>query len=247
MAIAAVVGTSLLANDRRNIRQLARFLGIELPAPSPPVKIGIVSKETTLRRSMWPWISYRHTPSRLSSVIPATQMCDSLAKDGQEEPRFMSSEQGGWDCSMLLQGLDQRQRTSLFLQARGRTFAAASEVRVKFSLNGVDMDDNLIKAAFHFIHVATGDRDAPPSTGRMQQKLTHLEDFYRLEGNYVFTFRREIQDTDRYNLIALERRVDLDVEQLRFPTTRPHTTGARKGDRLSTFLSQRRKESVGNR
>jgi hypothetical protein len=209
LAIGAVAATVLLANDRKNLVKLAEFLGMPPSSAStgaiPVVKpVPVVSQATSPNASpQWPWLHTADT-GRLQPAPSSSDMCKAQAERGQEKPAYAASPERGWECSMLRDGLGDTEAASLFLQGRGNEKMPADAIRIKFNLAGGPLANDLADQALAFLHASTALEPNSDLDEALRTKLTEQTDFYFIAGYQALTFRREMGDHTRYNLIGLD-------------------------------------------
>lgn len=178
----------------------------------------------------WPW---QHLPTSLDRPIPVQlpdALCLSLDTGSEAPPTFSRSAAMDWECSALLPGSGDSDRSSLFLQVRGAADYRFNVIRVKFNLADGAMTTRLARNALGFVNAAMA---LPPSDDldeELVRKLINRENFYFHAGYYALTFRREINDTDRYNLIGFNRRSAGTMPISDWPRIR------RNGDRRVTLV-----------
>jgi hypothetical protein len=208
LVLLLVLGVVLSANGGRNLIALLKALDIAVPqivtamAPSPAaidVRVPAIAG--------WPWLTGipRHPELRLSVPGPET-MCEALASGGLEAPSFTRFGKDGWECSMLVENPDNPAASSLFLQVRGDADGDFTIIRVKFNLADGRLTEDLSQGALRFLRAAMA---LPPSAeldDALGQKMGGQSDFYFIAGYHALTFRREIDDPNRYNLIGLNRK-----------------------------------------
>jgi len=132
-------------------------------------------------------------------------MCSSQAAGAQEIPAFAESEQRGWECSMLRDGLGPSGAASLFLQARGAMHEHADNIRVKFNLADDKLDGDLAAQALAFLRLAASMPRDPVLSERLAKMLASHADFYFIAGYQSLTFQQEIGNRGSYNLIGTDR------------------------------------------
>lgn len=106
---------------------------------------------------------------------------------------------------MLRDALGANRSASLFLQARGPMHAAADNIRVKFNLAGGKLDGDLAAQALAFVRLAASLPRDPALSDILTKMLTTQADFYFFAGYHGLTFRQEIGNPGRYNLIGIDR------------------------------------------
>ncbi|MBB6161936.1 hypothetical protein HNQ72_001754 [Rhizobium wenxiniae] len=206
--ITAVAATVLFANDQRNLKTFSLFLGIRLPVPATSVATVPTSSDTAKISkpiSRWPWPGFTTTPGLIEANPTPADMCSRQAAGAQEIPAFAESEQRGWECSMLRDGLGANRSASLFLQARGSMHEPADNIRVKFNLASGKLDGELATQALAFFRLATAMPRDPALSEVLAKMLTTQTDFYFYAGYQGLTFRQELGDPGRYNLIGTDR------------------------------------------
>lgn len=205
----AVAATVLLANERRNLRTLMRFLGVAIPAPAaitPPAAARDEEKPRLPEAVIgWPWRGLATTPGVIEPDSTPADMCSGQAAGTQEIPAFAESEQRGWECSMLRDQIGTNRSASLFLQARGALHEPAGNIRVKFNLADGKLDGDLAAQALAFLRLAASMPRDPALYDILAKMLTTQTDFYFFAGYQGLTFRQEIGDPSRYNLIGTDR------------------------------------------
>lgn len=206
--IAGVASTVLLANGQRNLKTFAQFLGMPLPKPaaSPPSapKISEAPRAPT-PNPRWPWPGFATVPGLIEPTPTPADMCSAQAAGAHEIPAFAESEQRGWECSMLLDSLGASRSASLFLLARGAMHAPADNIRVKFNLADGKLDGDLAAQALAFFRLAASMPRDPSLTDRLTKMLNSQGDFYFFAGYQSLTFRQEVGNPGRYNLIGIDR------------------------------------------
>lgn len=209
LVLLLVFAVVLSANGGRNLTILLKTLDLPLPqfiasvTPAPPV-IDIAPVAT----GRWPWLKgISHHPAPPISMLAPEDMCRSLAVEGQEAPSFVKSGADGWECSMLFATSSDPAGDSLFLQARGGEDGQFTIARVKFNLAGGRLPDDLSRRSLAFLRAAM---KLPPSENLDEDfsaKLASQADFYFIAGYHALTFRREVDNPGRYNLIGFNRRI----------------------------------------
>lgn len=208
LAIGAVAGTTLFANDRRNLRKFAEFLGVPLASMSismkPPLEIPPASPPKPSPEPLhWPWIKITAAGDR-EPAPSSSDMCKAQGMEDQEKPAYGASPERGWECSMLRTGLGETHSASLFLQARGPEHTPADSIRVKFNLAGSVLGSDLADQALAFIRSSMALPADADLDNAMRTRLTGQADFYFIAGYHGMTFRQEIGDPSRYNLIGID-------------------------------------------
>lgn len=206
VAVGAVFGTALLANDRKNLKRLVEFLQIPMPATSVTVApslepIPSVAETPPAPEVHWPWLA----STDVTSIWPApssSAICAAQSLEQQEKPAYAASPERGWECSMLRTNIGETHVASLFLQARGREHSPADGIRVKFNLSGGSLSPELADQALAFIHATAAMRPDVELDEALRKRLTGQADFYFIAGYQGMSFRREIADPSRYNLIG---------------------------------------------
>lgn len=233
-----VLAVVLSANGGRNLVAMFKALDIPLPrivaeiAPRPAdIDIGVPAT------AGWPWLTgiSRHPELRLSMPRPET-MCEALASGGLEAPSFTRSGKDGWECSMLVEKPENPAASSLFLQVRGDADGEFTIIRVKFNLADGRLTEDLSQGALRFLRAAMA---LPPSEeldDALERKMAEQSNFYFIAGYHALTFRREIDDPNRYNLIGLNRKHVGDERVGSWPkvisATKQKSTIVYKGPRL---------------
>lgn len=239
LAVSAIIATVLLANDRRNLRRLAASAGLPLPSPIATIPPAAGQKPAPKPASLpsgprWPWLAVTGSAHLAPAPSPAS-LCRKETEDGQEKPAYAESPERGWECSMLRAGLGEAKSASLFLQARGPLHTPADGARVKFNLSGGPLAGDLADQAIGFIRLATA---LPPDQHldeALRKRLTKQADFYYLAGYYGMTFRQEMGDTSRYNLIGTDLALIDGRPQVFGMRDAGKDIGAVKGPRLLTL------------
>lgn len=241
--VAGVTATVLFANDQRNLKTLSRFLGIRLPAPT----VDLVSVQTASETPKmlkptprWPWPDFVTAPSLIEANPTPADMCSRQAASAQEIPTFAESEQRGWECSMLRDGLGANHSASLFLQARGLMHEPADNIRVKFNLAGNKLDGELATQALAFFRLAAAMPRDPALSEVLAKMLTTQADFYFYAGYQSLTFRQELGNPGRYNLIGTDRTSKTPMDRPRLWPTEQKTgmpTQATKTARVPRLLT----------
>jgi hypothetical protein len=204
-ALAIVAGTVLSANGGRNMLELAKRFGMPLPQHGLVPVPGMPFVANGASASAWPWLfSVGGVLPRQPTLSPSA-MCETLSSAGQEPPFFQRRGESGWECSVLLSDRpDDPLSGSLFLQARGET-RGFSILRVKFNLADGRLPENAARHAVDFIRAVTALPADKDLDANLMSRLAKLEDFYFIAGYHGFSFRRELDDASRYNLIAFNR------------------------------------------
>jgi hypothetical protein len=204
-----VLGIVLSANNGRNLTALLKALDLPLPqfltfvvtAPAAP---DVMPAST----AFWPWLKgVSHHAAPMAPVSMPDEMCGSLSSDGQETPSFVKSGADGWECSLLSATSNDPASSSLFLQVRGGDDGQFTIVRVKFNLADGRLTDDFSRRSLAFLHRAM---TLPPSESldeELMEKLASQADFYFIAGYTALSFRREVDDPDRYNLIGFNRKI----------------------------------------
>ncbi|RWX75763.1 hypothetical protein EPK99_18945 [Neorhizobium lilium] len=129
----------------------------------------------------------------------------------------MAESDGNWECSLLRQYPPQTGTASLFLQIRGAAHGAFSRLRIKFNLPPGEPNEQAVEDALNILQNSIrpfwSDRiffDA------LRRKLGGKMDFSMLVGYYPASFKHEMSDSNRLNLIVANRPVP-KVEPLRLP------------------------------
>gem|GEM_PF-1931390 len=241
--IGGVAATVLFANDQRNLKTLSLFLGIPLPVPA--TSVATVSTSSEVARiskpiSRWPWPGFTIAPGLIEANPTPADMCSRQAAGAQEIPAFAESEQRGWECSMLRDGLGANRSASLFLQARGLMHEPADNIRVKFNLASGKLDGELATQALAFFRLAAAmPRDLALSE-TLTKMLTTQADFYFYAGYQGLTFRQELGNPGRYNLIGTDRTSKIPADHPRLWPTEQETgmpTQATKTARVPRLLT----------
>lgn len=206
--IAGVAATVLLANEQRNFKTLAQFLGMPLSSPAAvqpaALKAGEAPRVST-PTPRWPWPGFATMPGPIEPAPTPADMCSTQAAGAHEIPAFAESEQGGWECSMLLDSLGANRSASLFLIARGPIHAPANNIYVKFNITDGKLDGDLAAQALAFFRLAASMPRDPSLTDRLSKMLTSKGDFYFFAGYQSLTFRQEAGAPGQYNLIGIDR------------------------------------------
>ncbi|WJR67346.1 DUF6030 family protein [Neorhizobium sp. CSC1952] len=247
LVVAVLTMTVLFANEGRNILALAKALDIDLrfgrtsgPAAEPADLTG-----RPAANAGWPWRPLLIAEGIALQPNPApAEICNSIAEDGQEPPSLVTGESGSWECTNLREYAAPEGRSSLFVQMRGMQDGTFSGFRIKFNLGDGGMRTSLGDEASRL--VAAGIRPLPASAdmeAALKQKLMSGTDFYFLLGYYPITFKQEISEATRFNMIAVNRPVP--ASEL---SRRPIAATARadadrnvrigKGSRLSSLATQ---------
>ncbi len=208
VVIAGLAATVLLANQQRNLKTLAQFLGMPLPtlAASPPqAQTASQARRAPKPVPRWPWPAFAPAPDLIELTSTPADMCSSQAAGAQEIQAFAESEQRGWECSMLRDGLGSSGAASLFLQARGAMHEHADNIRVKFNLADDKLDGELAAQALAFLRLAASMPRDPVLSEKLAKMLTSHADFYFIAGYQSLTFQQEIGNPGRYNLIGTDR------------------------------------------
>ncbi|MGK6312897.1 DUF6030 family protein [Neorhizobium sp. DT-125] len=209
LVVAALLATVLFANEGRNILALAKAFNIDLRFGRTPEPAAEPADDTTgpAANTGWPW---RPLPPAeglsLQPNLAPTQICNSIAEDGQETPSLVTRENGGWECSSLREYAAPEGQSSLFVQIRGMRDGTFSGFRIKFNLGAGGMTAELGDQASRL--VAAGIRPLAVSAdmeAALKQKLMSQTDFYFLLGYYPIAFKREISEATRFNMIAANR------------------------------------------
>lgn len=208
LATGATVGTVLFANDARNWKLLRHRLGLDIvqTASEPSRKT-----ERVTHRSQGPWFIRRPVPASVADLKPAiepAQQCRLLAEDEQEPPQFTSDADGNWQCLGFWSSGSTSDAASVFLQIRGDRHREITSWRMKLSKGKTDGQVILDKG---ISMMRDGIRPFPiPSDllATIRDDMARWSDFYMVLGPYVVTFRQEVLDPTRFNLIALDRRID---------------------------------------
>lgn len=235
LVLLLVFAVVLSANGGKNLLAVFKALDIPLPqfltvAMRAPVAADI--EAPAMRR--WPWLKgiSHQAELRLSVPTPET-MCEGLASNGQETPSFTRSGNSDWECSTLVERPGAMPASSLFLQVRGGADGKFALIRVKFNLADGRMTKDLSQSALAFLRAAMA---LPPSDefdDALRQRMEAQADFYFVAGYYALTFRREIDDPDRYNLIGVNRKT-IGVERIEsWPKAVSQSARAPKGPRHS--------------
>lgn len=203
VSIGAIVGTVLLANDGRNLKLIKTSLGIKpdvapiiTTAPAPAVEPAAPS---------WPFIT-TDIAAPLSIPGQPAATCASHAIAEPDAPPAFVIQEADWECAFLSPPIDEAQST-LFLQARGSSSDARS-VRAKFNLNDGTITPELasraVGFAYAFLPLAIFDFEL---RDKIETRLIGMEDFSLAIDRYAVTFRRELNDPTRANLIFTKRPV----------------------------------------
>lgn len=207
----------MLANDGRNLKALKLSLGIKPEAaqtisasPAAPINPPAPS---------WPFIAGDAAAPLITPAQPAA-ICASLSRPEPDAPPTFVSQDEGWECAFLTPPIGHAQST-LFLQARGSSLETRS-VRAKFNLNDGTMTPELALRAVSFAAaflplsiIDQGLRD------QIEARLTAMEDFSLVIDRFSVSFRRELNDPTRGNLIFATRRVRFgDLPRLSGETSR---------------------------
>lgn len=208
VVISAVAATVLLANEQRNLKAFAQALGIPLPeatlrpAPAPRER---ESRQVSNPVHRWPWPGFAIAPDLIEPISTPADMCSRQAAGAQEVPAFAESQQRGWECSMLRDRVGANHSASLFLQARGALHEPAHSIRVKFNLADSKLDGDLAAQALAFFRAAASMPRDPALSEALAKRLTTQSDFYFFAGYQSLTFRQEIGNPGRYNIIGSDR------------------------------------------
>ncbi|SFB50966.1 hypothetical protein SAMN03159496_04486 [Rhizobium sp. NFR07] len=202
-SIGAIAATVLLANDGKNLKVLKLWLGIK---PEAAQKIGASpAAPIDPPAPSWPFIA-GDAARPLTTLTQPAATCASLSPPEPNAPPTFVSQDDSWECAFLTPPIGHAQST-LFLQARGSSVETRS-VRAKFNLNGGTMTPELASRAVSFagaflplpiIDQALRDE--------IETRLIALEDFSLLIDRFGVSFRRELNDPTRGNLIFALKRV----------------------------------------
>jgi hypothetical protein len=204
-SIGAIAGTVLFANDGRNLKLLQASLGIKpdvaqmiTAAPAPSIEQPAPS---------WPFIA-SDVAAPLSIRDQPAATCAALAPSEPDAPPPFVIRDDEWECAFLFPPIGEVQST-LFLQARGSSTETLS-VRVKFNLNDGAITPKLASQAVGFagafLPLAIFDLEL---RDKIETRLLTMEDFSLSVDRYRVSFRRELADPTRGNLIFAKRPVRL--------------------------------------
>ncbi len=216
MAISIAIGaTVLLANDKRNLRQLLLHFGVELtdakpeqPAPAPPQPAAAVQKTMLLPEHLF--LDLGDADQTFSRVIltPPEAICDRLRDAGfANMERQEAFARKGWECSVLQTVGDEKDESKassifVFIRVDGPDNRVES-FRIKMNIaRPEDKQQTLslaVRAADVFLRFVRWD-----ASGEITQRIAGLEEFDITRFGSRIRLKREMGDVPRYNFYAAE-------------------------------------------
>jgi hypothetical protein len=200
-SIGVIAATVLLANDSRNLKSLQSWLGFKKDVDHVVMLPSVRPTERT--SPIWPFVRPGAIGALSAPIRPATTCALFATTDPDAPPAFVMHDED-WECALLTAPIGTGQ-SILFLQARG----AASDtryVRTKFNLNDGRMTKNLSAEALRFAKLFLPSPIVELELAdKIEAKLIALEDFSLFVDGYNVTFRRELNDPSKGNLIFSKR------------------------------------------
>lgn len=236
--VAVLVAIVLFANEGRNILALAKAFDIDLRFGRTPEPVG--GTVPSVGNAGWPWRPPPAGGTLPQPSLPPAMLCTAMAEDGQETPSLVTRDDGTWECSILREYAALDGGSSLFVQIRGVKDGSFSGFRIKFNLGAGGMTESLSDQASRLVTTAIRPLAVSADmTAALKQKLISQTDFQFLLGYYPVSFKQEISDATRFNLIVLNRPLPATELSRRTVTTavKPsddQTIRPAKGPRLST-------------
>ena len=209
----AILATVLLANEQRNLKQLAAAIGLpdvlpqtaQAPAPAP---VHAPSKKSKPPRALLPARVFNDLRTPEQQFVRQIRsdpraLCDGLRDAGFRELEWKSSESGRWECSSLVPfdrpGMEKS--SSIFIFVKGSDEDEITSFRVKLNIENPEDAQAVTSAAataasvfLKQVHWA----DSESITLKMQA----LGEFDLKRFGSRIQFKRESGDTPRYNFLA---------------------------------------------
>jgi hypothetical protein len=249
LVVVGVLTPVLLAHDARNLHLLAKVLHIALGEKQPqrvsdPAKPLPRSQDRRQDSAPAHLLGPADLPlSLIEAPVRPSAFCQSLSLPGQELPNFVGSDDDSWECSLLRQYPAASGSSSLFFQLRGAAKGAFSGFRIKFSLSSEGLSQPMLDDALAVLHQHVRPLwDDTKLRSALSAKLRGKADFAFVAGYYRASFKHELSDANRSNLIVSNRGVP-QAEPLRLPLSwivllAPVGARAHKGSRPVASGSQ---------
>jgi hypothetical protein len=214
-AFSSSIGASLLlSNDHSRLKLMLLRLGFQqsnfVPLVAPVFTPGSGRDTVPASASSYPKtarLAVTHAPIR------ADDQCATLAAIAKVEPVFNQADAGGkWDCSYLLTDPDQSSQSSIFVQIRGREAAGSATFRLKISFGNAPKRETLAhKAAAIAARLLYLDESLMISLG---DALAGGQNFRREIATSTISYKREMLDESRYNLVGTYSLAKLPVQEI---------------------------------
>lgn len=205
--LAALAATVLAVNNGRNYERLVRQVGLDdylLAAPPPALRIDKQRRQPPANRFP-PWLLSpgleRMALFEKAPPLSAEERCNFLRTEKGTQPTFTTSEDD-WECVIFEEFDTSPDPASFFIQARGGMPDTFRNFRLKFSLTNPLTETVVLNEAIAAIQRFDLPM-APETRAYISEKLSARTEFTSTSENYWMSFRQEIIDKRRYNLLIL--------------------------------------------
>ncbi len=202
-AFSSAIGASLLlSNDHTRLKLLLLRLGFQQSSVAN-LSVPFVNAQSAAQASMGVSVVFAKKARLLKGRAPirADEQCATLAALAEVEPVFTREDGGAkWECSYLVMGADLGRQSSIFVQIRGREAVGNATFRLKISFGTLSEREALAYQA-SAIAARLLDLDAYLSIS-LGDALARGQDFRREIAAATISYKREMLDESRYNLVG---------------------------------------------
>ncbi|ASY70687.1 membrane protein [Sinorhizobium fredii USDA 205] len=209
----AILATVLLANEQRNLKQLAAAMGLQdlLPQAAPvpaPEPVRSRPKKPEPPKALLPARTFENLQTPEQQFIREIRsdpraLCEGLRGAGFRELEWKSAESGRWECSSLVPfarpGVEKG--SSIFILVKGSDADEITSFRVKLNIEHAEDTQAVTSAAATAASVFLNEVHWADSES-VTLKIQALGEFDLKRFGSRIQFKRESGDTPRYNFLA---------------------------------------------
>ncbi|SIR39247.1 hypothetical protein SAMN05880582_1127 [Rhizobium sp. RU20A] len=218
--IIAIGATFLLANDKRNLRQLLLHFGVELthvperngarlPQGPQTAPTDVRPKVVALPSLLFADFGVPEQGFSRVILLPPEAICDRLREAGfSQMERQKAFARQGWECSVLKTvgsgGDDETPKSSIFVFIRvdgkdNRVESFRVKINIERPEDRLETLSLAVRAADVFLRFVRWD-----NSGEITQRIAGLEEFNMTRFGSRLSMKREMGDVPRYNFYAAE-------------------------------------------
>lgn len=200
--ILAVAATTLLADDRKNLRLLTQyFLGPSMSEPLEP-PVAMTDETPVLASNTSPLLTIPPIETKaLVRLASAEERCKSLGQADQEAPTYLKTEVFS-QCTLLYVVSEGRRSQSVFIQIQTDQAGMVSSFRLKLNTEG-ETSSTIVQKGLHFLQVFGGFfLSTEEFISVLSSRIDRWEDFQFVFGPYSVEMNQEHLDPTRFNVFG---------------------------------------------